>query len=394
MNLVSTFRKLKNSDEKLDEISKRISFNAVNPTNVEEEKVKFFESDDYNPQFKYRKYREDLEKLREEIKKIKSNSTVVGKIITKIKQDYINKTYMLENRGEHTKFTNYSKKVYGEPDEALVKEARKYMEPKPIKDPTKYTTKQLIKKFELAFLKYGFPWSVEEKDMVARAAVITSKKTIYLRKNTRFSENFLKRLIVHEIGTHVTRYENGNMQPYLFFRRGLPGYLMTEEGLAVFNEEINHCSNPNVLKMYAGRVLAIDAALNYSFRETYNILLKHFTKKTAFRLATRAKRGLSDTSKKGACTKDINYFKGYIAIKDFLKKGGDITKLYYGKVGLEHIELLDDIPNLVNPNFLPMFRHLNFITHHFSDMVAALIHYPLIPLKNINNKWLRKKAKE
>lgn len=390
MNFPLLFNQLKKADRELDHLSNKLSFYAVNPVNIDEERDKFFGSETYNPQFKYEGYRENLEALRLKLHNIKTDDSVVGKILEEIKQSYIQKTYFLENRGNNEMFTSYSKNVYGEPDEGLVKRAREFMEIEPEKENKIYSSSEVVRKFRVAFFKYGFPWNVREKDMVSNAAVNVGKKEILIKKDSRFSENFLKRLIVHEVGTHVARAENGEKQPYLFFKRGLPGYLMIEEGLAVLNEELNKCSNKYILKVYAGRVIAVDIALRTSFRETYNELKKYFPEHTAFRLATRAKRGLSDTSEPGACTKDINYFKGYLALKDYLKSGGDLSKLYYGKIGLNHIDLLDKIPGLINPAFLPVFRHINYLIHHFSSLMRTIIFFPLTPLRTINSDLYRK----
>ncbi|MFW6220452.1 MAG: tyrosine/phenylalanine carboxypeptidase domain-containing protein [Nanoarchaeota archaeon] len=385
------FNKLHKIDLKLDNISKKLSFYAINPINVETEKKKFFENINYNPIFKYSEYKENLKEIRNELKEIKTNNTIIGKILEEIKQNYIDKTYLLQYRKDNVKFTKYSKKIYGSPNKKLLNEAKKFMHIKFKKETEIYTSKQVVNIFKFAFLKYGFPWNVKEKEMVSKAAVNTNKMTIYIKKDMKFSENFLKRLIVHEIGTHVARFENGKMQPYLFFKRGLLGYLKTEEGLAVYNEEINGCLNDYILKIYAGRVIAIDFALKYSFRETYENLRKYFNKDTAFRLTLRAKRGLGDTTKAGACTKDINYLKGYILIKKFIKNENNLNKLYYGKIGIEHVELIEKIPNLFNPKILPIFRHLNYITEHFSRLLKSIVDFPLISIKNINNKLTHNK---
>ncbi len=390
MNNPFVENKLVKADRELDLISSKISFYAINPINVEEEKKKFFASKTYQPQFKYTPYRENLSKLRERISLVETDKTIVGEILEDIKKSYIDKTYLLENRGNNEQFTNYSKKIYGTVPKKLKRIAQDFMGFKQEKEAPVFSSKQVVRKFRIAFLKYGFPWDVSEKDMIANAAVKLNTKEIFIKKDTWFSKRFVKRLIVHEIGTHVARAENGEMQPYLFFKRGLPGYLMIEEGLAVLNEELNKCSNKYILKLYAGRVLAVDYALRKGFRETFNELNKYFSKEISFRLTLRAKRGLGDTSHPGACTKDLNYLKGYIALKDFISEGGDINKLYYGKIGLEHIHILEKIPGLINPAFLPVFRHVNYLMHHFSSLLRTMILFPLTPLRTINNKLYKK----
>jgi len=378
------------SDLELDNISRRISFNAINPINNNKEKERFFKDQDHNPQFKYTKYREDLDELRKRVLAVKTDNSVPGRILKQIKTVYLGDIEMLRSRGDAKGFTRESQKLYGRPDNGLIKQAKNLLKLETKKEKKIYTSKQVINKFRLAFLKYGFPWTVEEKDMIANAAAKPSQRKLLIKKDTRFSKNFVKRLIVHEIGTHAMRAENGAMQPYTFFMRGFPGYLMTEEGLAVVNEEINNCLNNQILKVYAGRVIAIDSALKSSFADTYALLRKDFSKAVAWRLTIRAKRGLGDTTLPGACTKDINYLKGYIEIKKYLKAGGNLNKLYYGKIGLQHVELLDKMHGLINPMFLPMFRYTNYLVQHFSSLLKSLIFFDVEPsLRFINNKIKR-----
>lgn len=57
-------------------------------------------------------------------------------------------------------------------------------------------------------------------------------------------------------------------------------------------------------------------------------------------MTIRAKRGLGDTSKPGGFIKDHVYLEGKVLLDDFVKDGGDLTPLYAGKIGLQHIDLV------------------------------------------------------
>jgi uncharacterized protein (TIGR02421 family) len=377
---------LKKIDNQLDKISKKLSFSILNPINVDKERKKFFSKKEYNPQFKYKKPIKKIDNIKNSLLKINPPNSVVGNILKKIRDKYVLDIELIENMGT-SKFQNISNKLYGKPDKTLIKKANKLIYLKINQEEPIYSTNEIIDKLNIAFVKYGFNWKVKRKNMIASAAVKLQKKQLLIKKNSKFSQNFLKRIIVHEIGTHIVRAENGQNQPYKFFARGLPGYLMTEEGLAVYNEEINNCLNNFILKIYAGRVIAINTAMNNSFIETYSILRKYFTKNTAWRLTLRAKRGLIDTKQNGALTKDIAYLKGYLQIKNYIKSSGDINNLYYGKIGLEHIKLLNDIPDLIQPNLLPMFRYIKYFKGHFSDLLNNIFFKE--PIKKFNFKNLK-----
>jgi len=169
-----------------------------------------------------------------------------------------------------------------------------------------------------------------------------------------FSEQRLNMLIVHEIETHVLTAENGNLQPYKIFGRGLAGYLETQEGLAVRNQSI--LCDKDMEKNYwpALSVLAVNEAFNMSFRGVFDFVCSMgFSVDRAFRVAVKVKRGLEDTAIKGAFTKDYLYFKGFKAVKEFESTGGDVKDLYIGKFNLKDLDVVKGIPNLVKAKYLP-----------------------------------------
>ncbi|MBT4824462.1 DUF1704 domain-containing protein [Candidatus Woesearchaeota archaeon] len=363
----------KEIDKSLDKISKKISFFAINPVNEEAEKKKFFKDKKYQPVFEYEPYTHDIDKLQTQLRDVSPDNSELGKILKQARNIYYANLNMIKSRGKDN-FTKYSILCYGAPDKDLVKEARKILKSKrPIKEKKDLTTAQVISRMKYAFIKYGFSWKIVEKEMAACAAVNGKKKELIIKKGQRFSKKFLKRLIVHEIGTHILRTENGAHQPYKIFERGLPNYLMTEEGLAVTNEEINHCLDIAILRRYAARVIAVDTALKKGFRKVYEELTKYLDKDLAWRTTVRVKRGLGDTSKPGGCTKDFAYLRGYFAVKRYTEAGNDLQKLYYGKVGIQHVEMLDKIPGLVEPELLPTFRYLRYFIEHFEGLLKSVI---------------------
>ena len=86
------------------------------------------------------------------------------------------------------------------------------------------------------------------------------------------------------------------------------------------------------------------------FRE----LNRFFSREDTLYIVARIKRGLGDTSKNGAFTKDYIYLNGYFNVKTYLKNN-DLTPLYVGSIGLNDIEnvkkLLED-KILIKPKYL------------------------------------------
>ncbi|MBD3314034.1 DUF1704 domain-containing protein [Candidatus Woesearchaeota archaeon] len=344
---------LKEADAELHRIGKRISFLAVNPNNETKERKKFFASKTYEPQFTYENYRTNIDKAIEQLQAIRFNRSRMGYILKHKRDEHINRFLMLKNRGT-SDFTSYSSKVFSKPNKLLVKKARRLLRIEEEKPNPKLDPKEVTETLKTALAFYGFNWEVKQKVMTAKAAVNQAKKQVLVKKGMKFSIDFIKRLITHEIGTHVIRYENGLLQPYKIFATGLPKYFETEEGLAVVNEERAGVLQKRILRIYAARAVAVSMAKDKGFREIYRYLRQFFKPEDAWKITVRAKRGISDTSQPGGLTKDYLYLNGYYKVKNYLKRYS-INRLYYGKVSMHYAKVLDRIPDLAEPKYLPRY---------------------------------------
>jgi hypothetical protein len=66
-------------------------------------------------------------------------------------------------------------------------------------------------------------------------------------------------------------------------------------------------------------------------------------------------RGLTDTSQKGAFSKDLVYFEGFIEILKYLQKNdADPSKLYFGKIAVQDIKKVEKLA-IVQPILYPNF---------------------------------------
>lgn len=339
----------------LAKIDKKIPFMGMNPLNAISEKKRFLKNPDYTPIFRYAKPSVAPEKLFRKAEEIEMENNVVNNLLLQKLEKFKKTNAMLQSIG-NDEFTFFSKEIFGVPDKELLDNAYKILENKACEEDKNIPSKKICDMVKRVLDVLGLGnWDVRTKNMTARAAVVASKKKVYIRKNSLFSLNFVKGMIVHEIGTHVFRASNGEKQPYDIFRTGLPNYLMTEEGLAVNAEEMNNCLKINTLRAYAGRVIAVHLSLKAGFRQVFEELRKYFDDNLAWRITLRAKRGLVDTSKPGAYTKDYLYLKGYYEVKKFLEENRDngLKTLYYGKIGLEHVPLMKDIEDLKEPELVP-----------------------------------------
>ncbi len=171
--------------------------------------------------------------------------------------------------------------------------------------------------------------------MAARVLVDSAKKLLRLHPDASFHPRDLRRLVVHEIDVHVIRGENGARQALRCFETGLPGSLLTEEGLAIVAEEVAGVSTPGVLSRQREVLKAVDHARRAGIDEVYKVLSYSVGAPTAWGIALRIKRGLADPDAPGVYAKDTVYLRGRIRVRAWLDAGGDIGDLYVGKVGLD-----------------------------------------------------------
>lgn len=345
-----------NIDAELCGVAKKLSQLPCLPKNLDSERERFFKDTSYNPHFTYDIDKRPLLKAKQDLEKINIPDTSIGQLFQKKREELLTIISMMLNIGTRG-FSEHSLTLYGQPNDELVDRAWKLIRLHDAEETMYVSSQTAIVHLTHAMKRYGCSWDVREKDMAARACVDLSNTCLLIKKDSFFTKKFIARLIVHEIGTHIVRYENGTHQPYQIFSHGFSGYLGTEEGLAVLNEELNNCLTRATIKTYAARVIAVHKGLQCTFRETYNYLMPYVGKENAFEVTLRVKRGIGNTLYPGAFTKDHLYLDGYFKVKRYMQRGGELRRLYYGKIGLEDLAAVEKIPGLVNPLFLSNMKH-------------------------------------
>ena len=210
-------------------------------------------------------------------------------------------------------------------------------------------------RFEKIFNEYGLKnWKVKIKENMVADCVAGKNNRLFVNKDAKFTRERMESLIVHEIETHILTAENGKMQPYELFNRGLANYLTTQEGLAMYNVEKQRHTPFSTNYKAISHVIAIYLASKSSFSETFNQLVEiGIPKSQAFRSTLKAKRGFSDTSKPGAFTKDYIYYKGYQQIEKYAEEGGELKDLYIGKMNVKDVEKAKRINGIIPAALLP-----------------------------------------
>ncbi len=360
---------LKQIDGKISEILRKVDFYPrLTPLNRESEEKKFFEKiregKTYNPIFVYgeRHFAGEmgvLENLRGALDEEDGMQCLLAKKI-----DFMLTQLELLGAGDED-ITDLSVLLYGRPDSECLDTARGilseskeqgYAYPEETVEP-----EGLASSLRDEIRKQGLDWKVVITDKIVPKVTVSSKdRTIYINSGIKYTGAEIQRLKVHEMQVHVFRGANGEEQPHRVFAEGLAGYNELEEGLAILSEEESGCLDIDTrqMKLYSGRAVSVDLAMNGSFYDTFTGLLEFFPDYAAYRLAERVKRGLKDTSKRGAFTKGFHYISGWRKLRKYVEEGGDLSILYVGKIGFDDVDMvrcLLDGGELKGPKYLPDF---------------------------------------
>lgn len=195
----------------------------------------------------------------------------------------------------------------------------------------------LVVELQVALDERGLDgWRVEtDPVMSARVLVDSAKRLIRVHPRARFRRRDLRRLVVHEVDVHAVRAHNGASQALRCFSTGLPGALLTEEGLALVSEERAGVASPGVLPRQLLVAQAVDLARHVGFRDLYAWLEERGGPELAWGICLRVKRGLSNPELPGVYAKDSVYLRGRMLIAAYVASGRPIERLYVGKVGVD-----------------------------------------------------------
>jgi hypothetical protein len=172
--------------------------------------------------------------------------------------------------------------------------------------------------------------------MASRILVDAARHAIRINPAARFRETDRAGLVAHEIDVHAIRGANGASQPLQLFTTGLARSLLTEEGLAIVAEEHVRALSPGFFARQALVMRAVRLAADLGFRDLYAALLPAAGPAGAWQIALRVKRGLGAPGLPGVYAKDTVYLRGYRRVRTWLAAGGDVARLYVGKVGVHH----------------------------------------------------------
>ena len=369
------------TSKEVDELLKQIKLIValrLFPVNYMEEKEKFFHSSTYNPVYQYKVWSD----LNYDVCKTISTIERVADVSPAISQFYLNiianilVTYELAQViGDNEKFTALALQKYGKADEETISFVDTFL--RAYRKEELHTERSLdrilyfdeIKDIFTGFLSdLGLTgWRVFEASSLHENDIRVGHTKIKMHKNITRTTTLLKKSIVHEIGTHVLRRYNGeqNILPVIG-KHNTADYLDTEEGLALYNEELFDVLSSTALLKRVLLAWGIHNGVNMTFRELYMFFIEKVDPETAFHFVYRIKRGLTDTAMPGIYAKDLAYIRGYVKVKALIANDPSAyTKLYAGKITLKQIEWVEKgilhmpVLPLNKDQFLELFEKYN-----------------------------------
>ncbi|HPO06196.1 MAG TPA: DUF1704 domain-containing protein, partial [Candidatus Gracilibacteria bacterium] len=215
---------------------------------------------------------------------------------------------------------------------------------------------EIKKQLENTLHKYRLDhWKIRISDNCVSDVSVNKHHEIILKNQISLKQNHLKALIRHEIETHVFRLENAKLQNYRIWQRGTAGYLQTEEGLAIFQQ--NQLPIPLGEKIYwpAWRLMGVILGLKMGFKDLFWILQSEYnlSPESAWKTAVKVKRGYENTAQVGAFSKDAIYFLGYQEVKTFWEQANleDKKALYSAKMKISDLDLWKSLNHQVGKFF-------------------------------------------
>lgn len=331
------------------------------PENEKEQKRAFLGGGQYEPRFIYKPLDSDFAGLAEELSSLEFQDDDLSFLYAGVRDNLLLQTEIIRNRGHREIVEPISRELFGPVDSKLFSYAEELLAGSSAEEKTEKTisSKEARSIFEESLLQMGLDdWHVELSPRFI-ISVIVPRKTIAISQNRFFSPEEIDRLLVHEIGVHVVRAANGGNQPYRIFTVGLPHYGATEEGTAVFVEELMNVIDKEAMRLYAARVLAVKTLFDgLSFKDTFEAMKSvGYDDNAAWQIALRTHRA-------GGLAKDHIYLKGYLELKERFKQSmDDFRYLFLGKVNVQFLDLLKrlrDNGTLNGPKYVPEYLEKYF----------------------------------
>jgi hypothetical protein len=279
----------------------------LTPTNIVEERIKFFSSRKYNPVFKYNR-----------------DFDIDGWIRRRPKYKSLVKAILAQDTEGIMKLAGSLFETELTPN--TLKLARNIVKNKPVLLEGDSIHK-IVESFETAFKYFDLDYQPEltnEEGFNFRPRY--SEKKILIGKNLNLQYYSIDGEVKHEM-LHIIRYENGKFNNI----EKSAAYLPTEEGLAAYFHDYAGKNGEAALFQHAAEYLVTEIGIKSSLREMFDYLCSiGFNKELAWQRAIRHKYGFINTSEPGDIMKPSMYFYNEQKIKKLTD--GEKLRLMVGRI--------------------------------------------------------------
>ena len=333
----------------------------VTPVDVEEKRGDFLHGEIREPFFTYRELEDDPEVIGATLDAIdvdRVEDVALGHLLRAKHRELGLQLEMLRSR-QTSRFLPLSEELYGSVDAGLLLQDEAILAQVAVPadgsdervDATRFAE---LAENELAYYRAIEPdigVHIEIRPDVS--GVMVSGSVLLVSSATSVHTSRVNALLQHEVGTHLVTHINGGFQPIRMMATGLAGYEETQEGLAVFAEFLVGGLSAFRLRQLAARVLAVDRMMaGDRFGDVHQTLVDcGFSPHSAFTTTMRVFRS-------GGLTKDAIYLRGLLNLLGHLNGGGNLDRLWLGKLSLDQLSLVDELLErgvLERPKLLPRY---------------------------------------
>lgn len=307
----------------------------MTPTNLAEEKEKFFASDTYNPQLKYDWNTDKLSKWLEKTPEYKSFVEAV------LRQNHNE----IVTQGELVFSTKLDQEKL-----ALAREITS-QPPKSLLTPP---TDVIVKAFEVAMEKLEIDYAMEVSDQHGFNFRPDHKnRKIVMSRHANLQYYSVDGEVKHEL-VHVIRRLNGKHNKISVSRN----YLPTEEGLATYFQDYIGEESASAAFQHAAEYVLTDHALQYSLRSCVDFWESlGFNRELAWQRSIRHKFGFQDTSLHGDNMKPSMYFFWEQEIRKL--NDSEKLRLFNGKIRLDELSQYESYSGAIDKDILCVFYKLS-----------------------------------
>lgn len=363
-------------DRELSEISGLLPFlRYVTPVNVTQMRKAFLGGQDEEPAFEYRPI-PDLDEISarlEEVDPEVAQDPAVLHLASNLKSELETRLDLLAARGTQ-RFFLAAVELFGHVEEPLYELALELLGLQPLSPPDSLLTAHELAdaaRAEIDRYRGEYPEMTAEVFVDdATPGVMVEHGDLYIGSDTRVGVEHVASLLAHEVGVHILTYANGSAQPLHMLATGLAGYDQTQEALGVLAEHLAGGLRRKRLRILAYRVVAARMRSDQAtFVETYRRLVGlGANRREAFTTTMRAYRA-------GGMTKDAIYLRGLVRLCQHLAAGGDLKRLFVGKVALAEEPLISELRErevLITPPLRPRFLDSPSASHRLDEIRAGL----------------------